>query len=351
MLGQIGVDSLVLYDGLASLPRRDSCRRTQAESWRTKLRQFANKILTALAYRKFIYVLKAFDIVVIVNHVPSAYFEAFFDDNRLIGDLPNVPLILYDLVYLPTRGYWPKYIYEGQVSMVIPAGQHKGLDRYDYHLCVTEVSEYPVPCGAEWYSPIGVNLDDPGLRVNPEKPLTALIDFERPEYLFERAIQVQACIDAGIPYKVLHGHYSIEDIRKIYRECSIYFFAHRESFGLPICEVQACGGLIFTPYAHRCPSHYIERPRSGIPGQLPRNFVVCDNDKVKLKNELARLSQDFDADHNYINFKCEQGYFLNGNTNELQRFIKLVKDGSINPGSHKRYPSLESLVQAIGQIA
>jgi hypothetical protein len=76
--------------------------------------------------------------------------------------------------------------------------------------------------------------------LNPGEICT-LIDFERPQHLPERAIQIQACLDAGIPFKVLHGSQSIQEIRTISGSCSLYLVAHCESFGLPICALQACG--------------------------------------------------------------------------------------------------------------
>jgi hypothetical protein len=346
MFKQIGVDSLLLYDGLSSLPRKQNPHQLRSSNWKGELYWFVNNVLSRKAYRCLLRDLHAVDLAVIVGHMPVAYLESLFDDTRLRRDAPHLPIVLYDLVYLPTRGSWPRWLLENKPGKHITDGQHWGLNRYDYHLCVTEVSEHPVPSGAESYSRIGVDLIDPSLAVEPKEPI-ALIDFERPDHLHERAIQIMACIEAGIPFKVLHRHYSIEEIRSIYRSCSFYFVAHRESFGLPICEVQTCGGMILTPYARWCPSHYLERPDDNREGRLPSNFIVYNNDKQQLVRELQRLKRVFNAQQVFVSFQQEQPHFYRGNIEELQRFVGLVKDGTVNPRSHRNNLNLHQLVRAI----
>jgi hypothetical protein len=190
---------------------------------------------------------------------------------------------------------------------------------------------------------------DPSLAMEPRE-LCALIDFERPEHLPERAIQIQACLDAGIPFKVLHGSYSMHEIRTIYRSCSLYFVAHSESFGLPICEVQACGGIILTPYARWCHAHYLETPEPGCSGRLPQNFIVYNNDRQQLVSELNRLKRDYDAETALENFKRDQPHFYRGNTTELARFLAMIKAGTITSTSHRRHPTLQQLAEAVDAL-
>jgi hypothetical protein len=349
MFSQVGVESLVLYDGLASLPRTHVPNPHAPSGWKERAYRTARTVNSSLSYRRLIRDLRTVDLAVIVAHVPNAYFESFFDDERFRHDAPHLPIVLYDLDYLATRSYWAKWILENNPEMRVPKGRHWGLDRYDYYLCVTEMSEWPVPPGAEAFSAIGINLVDPSLAVEPKKEFVALIDFERPAHLQERAVQVLACIDASIPFKVLHGHYPIADIRQIYRSCSVYFVAHRESFALPLCELQACGAFVLTPYSHWCSSHYLTRPR-GDSGVLPTNFVVYNNDRQQLVDELTRLKKEYDAEEVFANFQREEPHFYYGNVEELTRFINLVKNGTVNPNSHKEYPDLRQLVQIIGEL-
>lgn len=344
MFAQIGVESYVLYDGLASLPKLRMPEDRRISDWKERLRRTAREWDSRRSYRHLLDQLRTVDFVVMVGHVPTAYWEGLFDDKRFRRDVPHLPIVLYDLVYLPTRGLWPKSILECSSTYGTPKGRHWGLNRYDYHLCVTEMSEWEVPSCAKTFSQIGINLVDPSLVVEPKAELVALIDFERPDYLYERAIQVLACKEAGIRFKVLHGHYRSDAIRAIYRSASFYFVAHRESFGLPILEVQACGAVVLTPYGDWCPSHYLARPERKDSGPLPSNFIVYNNDRQQLVNELHRLRR-------VDSLQREQPHFYYGDTEELARFVDLVRTGKINPHSHKEYPNLSELVDAMGNRA
>ncbi len=163
-------------------------------------------------------------------------------------------------------------------------------------------------------------------------------------------MQSQACLDAGIPFKVLHGSYSIEEIRRIDRSCSLYFVAHRESFGLPICEVQASGGVILTPYAHWCHAHYMATPERGHTGELPQNFIVYDNDRQQLVSELERLRRDYNAEAALANFQRDQPHFYWGNSTELARVVAMIEAGTIPSASHRRHPTLRQLAQAVDAL-
>jgi len=347
MFAQVGVESLVLYDGLASLPKLPTSDNRLTLGWEERLRRAARSWRSRQLYRRLLDQLGTVDLAVIVGHLPAAYWDSSFDDNQLRRDAPHLPIVLYDLVYLPTRGPWAKALLESDSARGIPKGRHWGLDRYDYYLCVTEISEWPVPPGAEVFSRIGVNMVDPLLFVERNTEMVALIDFERPDHLHERAIQVLACVEAGIPFKVLHGHYTSDAIRAIYRNSSLYFVAHRESFGLPICEVQACGARVLTPYAEWCPSHYLARPEKEAGGRLPSNFIVYNNDRQQLVNELQRVKRAFDPRAALSSLQREQPHFYYGNVEELARFVDLVRIGTVNPRSHERYPTLAKLVHAI----
>ena len=88
--------------------------------------------------------------------MPRDYFEILFEDNRLRRDVPHLPILLYDLVYLGSRAACVKWIDGRVASRCGPAGKHWGTNRYDHHLCITEISEYPVLTGAETFSSIGI---------------------------------------------------------------------------------------------------------------------------------------------------------------------------------------------------
>lgn len=346
MFKEIGVEAILLYDGLESLPRKQLRGSGKGANWKGKVFQLAEGCAAWLNYQRLLRCLRTVDVAVIVGHMPRAYYDLLFDDDRLRRDVPRLPILLYALVYLGSRADWVKWIHAGLASKTVPPGNHWGLNRYDHHLCITEVSEHRVLPGAERFSRIGINLIDASLAIEPRE-ICALIDFERPNHLPERAIQIQACLEAGIPFKVLHGSYSMAEIRKIYRSCSLYFIAHTESFGLPICEVQVCGGVILTPYANWCHAHYLETPKRGCSGRLPENFIVYNNDKQQLVRELERLKRDYNAETALANFKRDQPHFYLGNPTKLARVVAMIGDGTIHSASHRHHPTLQQLSEAV----
>ncbi len=346
MFKEIGVETSLLYDGLESLPRKQMRGSGKGANWKGKVFRLAQGWAAWLSYQRLLRRLRTVDAAVIVGHMPRAYYDHLFDDHQLRRDVPRLPIILYDLVYFGSRAEWVQWIHGSVANKTVPHGNHWGTNRYDHHLCITEVCEYRVLPGAESFSRIGINLIDSSLAIEPRE-VCALIDFERPNHLPERAVQIQACIEAGIPFKVLHGSYSMAEIRKIYRSCSLYFIAHCESFGLPICEVQACGGVILTPYANWCHAHYLETPEPGRSGRLPENFIVYNNDKQQLVSELERLKRDYDAEAALTKFKRDQPHFLRGDPVELARVVRMIEAGTIDSDSHRRHPTLQQLAEAV----
>lgn len=292
-------------------------------------------------FNKLISQLKAFDAIIVVGHMPTAFMNYFMRDASLRRLLPQTPIVLYDLVYLPTRGSWMEYLKKGNPKYGITEGGHFGMERYDYYLCVSVVSEFPLSKQSHPYALIGVNLDDETLYPKQGNEFVALLDFQRPDHLEERNLQIEALRETGTKYIELSGSYPIHEIREIYRKCSLYFLAHRESFGLPICELQACGSYVFTPYAHWCPSHCMKEDLS-VPGSgtLSSNFVIYDNNKQKLIQEILRIKSQFNPQSVRNTFFQNHSQLFYGDTKELERFLDFIDAGKINNQSHKNYLSI-----------
>jgi len=338
MLTVIGVKSKIFPQGLldvrAYLQRKNFLKKHLIETY--KNRRFYN-----LATQ-----LKRFDAVIVVGHMPVASMKYFMRDDLLRQLLPNIPIILYDLIYLPTRGIWAKYLKEGNPQYGIPEGGHFGLERYDYYLCVSVVSEYPLPPKPNPWSLIGVNFDDGTLYPEQGNEFIALLDFKRSNHLEERIVQIEALKETNTKYFELNGSYPLEKIREIYRKSSIYFVAHRESFGLPICELHACGSYIFTPYSNWCPSHWIKEDLSKPgEGKLSSNFIVYNNDKEKLIQEINKIKANFSANEVLKTFHTHHPHLFHGDTVELMKFVDLLRTGGIHSKSHKNYPCLSELIQ------
>jgi hypothetical protein len=332
MFAQVGVASTVFYNGLDAIRDR---------SFPTKERTAGDRFLDAVSdwrLRTYVRTWRKYDALIIVGHNPVAFMRGFWNDDKLRAYLPNHPIILYDLVYLETRGEWKRWLHEGNPALGIPTGGHFGLERYDWYLCSSVVSEHPTPRSEQPVSVIGLNLDDGSLRTGQQKDFVALLDFARDSHTNERQVQVQALQDANVKWIELRGSYSIAKIRSIYRECSAYFVAHRESFGLPICELQACGSAVFTPYADWCPSHWMKDDMS-VPGEgvFSNNFIVYNNDPALLTTKLRKFSSLYRPLQARETFLEKQPQLYYGDLSELKRFINLIESGDIDSNRHKRH--------------
>jgi len=137
-LKQLGVASTVFYDGLDAIRVRRFAR-----DQRTVARLFDAALTWRL--RKHIRIWSKYDALVIVGHNPLAFMRGFWNDTKLRALLPNHPIILYDLVYLKTRDEWEYWLRVGNPDLGIPTGGNFGLERYDWYLCASVVSERAMP--------------------------------------------------------------------------------------------------------------------------------------------------------------------------------------------------------------
>jgi glycosyltransferase involved in cell wall biosynthesis len=175
-----------------------------------------------------------------------------------------------------------------------------------------------------------------------QKEFKALIDFKRKNYLPERKIQIQILKKLNIPFTILSKRYKYSEICKIYSEHSIYFLAHRESFGLPIVELQNCGCYIFTPHKRWAPSHYINKSiYSRGEGNLNNNFIVYNNDPDQLEKKIVEIKSNYLAKKVVKEFIKKNSNLYKGNLNNLSIFIKKLKSKKINYTSHQNYKKLE----------
>lgn len=192
---------------------------------------------------------------------------------------------------------------------------------------------------------IGLNLEDSSLVVESKRGrFLALVDFEQTNYTKERAITIRALEDTKTEYYVLHGRYEINEIREIYRKASIYFVASWESFGLPICELQACGAYVFTPFSSWVWSHWIRNSLDSKTGRLSPNFIVYDNDVDILKTKLRTVQQAYDPHEVRANFVKNHPQFYYGNLKKLAGFVKKLETNVINSQSHLAHEMINELI-------
>jgi hypothetical protein len=347
MLGRLGADARIHYDGLGKLMLRQSFEFSSP-------RAIAGSTLRLRRDRRefeqFAESLNGSDLFVVVANVPGSFARALYPNIELLRRrFPSVPIVNYDLHYLPTLYSWSRQILKGESTKLRPNDTrvlrkgHWGLERYDWYLMASVGTEVPLTREAHPYSLIGLDLDDGSLYPDQRGSFQALVDFpqNRLHYPEFREIQIEALRLAGVGYIALDGSYATAEIRKIYRESSIYFLASSEAFGLPICELQACGAKVFLPDPHWAASHwlgkdyFIEREP-----QLSSNFVVYENDPHALSHRIREVADSINPAEVRATFERVQPELFHGDLGELRAFLERVDSGVIHSRLHEQHASV-----------
>ncbi len=329
MLTRIGVESKIFIFGIPLL--------LNFKDKDHKLAHVKNKTKHVLL-NAYLNQLATFDIIVVVAHVPIAYMTQLQIEN-IRNKYPQKPIVLYELIYLPIIGGWEKALREGNLRYGIKEGGHYGLERYDWYLLASDQYEHYIGSSHKIaYSIIGLDIDDGSLFLAEKSEFLTVIDFEQPQFPQERLIQIKALEETHTRYLLLEGRYPIKEIRRIYQRTCIFLIQFLESFGLPICELQACGSYIFTPYAKWCPSHWLQpQPEPPLPGKLSPNFIVYNNDKDELIRKIEWVKDSYNPKIIVDTFMEYHKRFFNGNLDELQWFVEMVDKGKITSESHLNY--------------
>lgn len=276
------------------------------------------------------------DCILIVANCPVAFYASMVRVEELRIKFEK-PIVNYDLHYLPNQG-WFKKIKNQNVN-------NWGLERYDWYLPGSLVTEYALPVEIpKIYSNIGFDIRSEDL-YSAQKTFIALLDFARPGYEVEREIQLRALKETNTPYIELSGRYTTEQIRSIYRRSSLYFIACRESFGLPVLELQLCGCSIFTPYKRWLPAHFLNKSiyESG-EGDLGRNFYVYENNLEILKKQILQLKENCNYKQVIQNLEEDYPNYYSGNRAELTEFIQNLTDKKITKDTHKEFESYNDMI-------
>lgn len=290
------------------------------------------------------------DVIVVVAHVPGSLSRhALQNVEKLREKLPDIPIVNYDLIFLPTVEKWGAAMLRSDLSDISPEEKQLidpppfGLERYDWYLIVSPVSEIPMPPGEMPYSHIGLDIDDGSLHPEQGDELSVLVDFEqtRKNYPSFRKVQIEALERAGVAYEVLSGRYSRAEIRAKYRKHGALMLSHRESFGLPICEVQACGGKIFTPRSEWAGAHWLKSDLS-LPGfgEHSENFVVYENEVDALVEKLRDSKRSFSPARQRRIFEESHPQLLHGNRAALTDFLDGIKSGRIHSKLHRDHAAI-----------
>ncbi len=343
-LKEIGHDVLVLYDGNFWL--------SKTPLWKilvTDIAKIFNNIKNGrkLYYTRFFNILnfkKRFykeilnsDCIIVVDNCPNVFYCESISRLEDLRKVYKGPIVNYDLHYLPNQG-WYGMIREKNI-------QNFGLERFDWYLPASLVTEYAIPTSIpKIYNNIGFDIQSENL-YSQQDDFLAVLDFEHKGWEREREIQLTALKETNTKYICLKGKYTRDEIRAIYRKCNIFFTSVRESFSLPVLEVQHCGGLIATPYSNWLPAHFIDKNiyEKGN-GSLGRNFLVYENDLETLKKMINHTKLTFNAANNILRFKEDYPFYYTINNDELNLFCKAIEKGCIHGNKHNEFASYNSMI-------
>jgi hypothetical protein len=297
-------------------------------------------------YSNLVDSLNGTDLIVVVAHVPASFSPSMLPNIELLRQsLPKVPIVNYDLVYLPSLDSWSRAILKDERTGLTPenltmfARGKFGLERYDWYLLASVGGYMPLENIEHPYSIIGIDIDD-GQLYPEQKEFSVLVDFPqtRGDFPKYREVQLEALKLAGVKYEMLEGRYSRPDLLGVFRRSSALLLAHAESFGLPICEAQACGCRIFTPDPHWVTAHWLsEDYTTKREPTLSSNFVVYRNDPESLAVELRRARDRFNPQQTRRTLEEVQPRMFRGDTNVLRGFLDHVQSGQIHSGLHRSY--------------
>lgn len=331
----MGHESVIWYDGLYWLQQLNLAKVFFTDIYRLYLnfkcgnkKKYIYRFFNLLFFnnKKRREILKNCDCIILVQNCPSAFMSI----RRLnyLREKYKKPIVNYDFHYLPNQGWW---------SRIKRIEGHRGLEQYDWYLPVGLTTEFAIPRQIpQIYNCIGMDVNFKNLY--PEQDdFFVLLDFPRPGHEVRRCQEKQMLDEIGIKYIELNGRYTTDEIRTIYRKTSVYIVSSRESFGLPIVELQLCGAKVLVPHKEWTPAHYLEKSiyESG-QGRLGKNFIVYENEK-EFKEILLKEKEKINYSINVENFRNEYPLYDHVDRHELEDFVYKLKNGVITYKSHSMY--------------
>ncbi len=312
-LRENSIDTDILFD-IDTLSRLEGYKESKL-SFHFWLRR---KITHLFSDRRVIRALKQVDAVVISECIPNAFWKSLYNVEKLKAILKK-PVFIYEVYWL------------GNATTQIEILQNRGdevNERYDGHLFVSPVTEIRARLLPNTFC-IGLLARTWNLQPHPKQELLALVDFAQPGYEAYREIQISQLAIAGIPFITLERSYTIEEIRVIYRQISIFFVQFPEAFGLPILECLSTGAQVFTPDSSWPMSWRLdENPEVHGTGILPNCFKIY-NGEEDLLQKLLEFKQNFNPVETplqvFNEFFKTYPTFYTGNSIELKRFIDFIR--------------------------
>jgi glycosyltransferase involved in cell wall biosynthesis len=344
MMKDCGAEPHVHYDGIAQLMRPQSINFSSVRSLAGSTgRLFGNR----RKFSAFVDRLRGTDLIVVVSHVPSSFSPSLIPNVEVLRRLmPDVPIVNYDLVYLPSLDSWSRSILRNEKTglstedLKIFAKGKFGMERYDWYLMASVGGYIPLSARQHPMSLIGIDIDDGRLYPEQHGEFQVLVDFPqlRGKYPQFREVQMEAIRLAGVKHEQLQGKYTRDEMLAVYRRSGALMLGHAESFGLPICEAQACGCLIFTPDPHWPTAHWLGRDyMSKRAPTFTENFVVYENDPALLAAELKKAAANFNPERVRARFLEQQPELFRGDRAALSDFLGKVKSGEVHSTLHPEH--------------
>lgn len=346
MLDSQGVKAEIFPNGLAILNYRmiktfEAHMKNAVKSVFNLVRKrqyLLQKNISWFTVEKFEAQLSRFDLIVVVCNLPDAFLAKQLSRIEKIRTQTNIPIVLYQNYYLASRGDWSRQIMDPAIY-----GGGFGLERYDWYLVASAVSEYPLSNECHPYSLIGHDLRDGSLYAELDKPFRVLLDFKRKGFESFRQLQIQALEETNTEYLQLSDHYDAHEINMLYRQHSAIFLSFRESFGLPVVENQLCGNIIFAAHKNWVSSHYINKSvHVAGEGALGRNFIIYDNELDKLKTLIRECQKNHQPEKVVAYFREDYPALYHGDLVALKAFLYKLSVGEITGDSHLRYAVLNN---------
>ena len=326
MLLNLDVRSDIFWDAPSTIRRLRSFEmlfRDHKLNWKGKLGFLINKLRYYFIDASVIKTLNNYSALVLCECIPNAFWRNHLAIEQFRKLLPSLPIILYEVYYL---GNAPTQI-NRLVEMNDP-----GIERYNWHLAISEVTEIRSSSMPPW-SCIGLDIAHTGLKPVKKEELIAVVDFPQKGYETYRKEQIKVLNELDIETIVLEKHYTLEEIREVYKKACMFFIQSPEAFGLPIAECLSTGAYIFTPNSGWPMSWRLDKnPKIHKSGILPEIFQVYDNIN-DLRYKLSKIQKTYDLKKEPFKvfniFQEKYPYFYQGNLEELRKVADRIRQKNL----------------------
>ncbi len=323
MLGRLGIESKIFL-GVNGLLFRLLPLWQQPRRWyQYPHRRLQAKLAHRVEDRRLVAELRSYSAVVLCETIPNAFWRNYYDVESLRRHLRDVPLLLHEVYYL---GNAPS------MQSMLRRNGDSGLERFDWHLSVSEVTEIRSSPEPPW-SAIGLDLTHTNLRPAQRDRFFAVVDFAQPGYEQSRQVQLDVLRDLGVETVILSERRAMADIRCTYQSASALFIQSPEAFGVPIAECLYSGSYVFTPDSAWPMAFRLDAaPQINGPGRLPPVFKVY-RDAVDLRRQVEALRAAYDPVRDPLRvaeeFRATYPTFCDGNLDALRDVVRRIEHGEL----------------------